>query len=116
MFKKVSLMLVVGAALVLAGCTTSPSPGATDVANKITTTTQTVRDKAAAAQGYATQFCGYLPTLTSVISIFNSGIGSDARTVGDAICNAVTSIPLADGPGDRLPRVNGVVLKGKFVK
>lgn len=110
------LLLIAGMAASLAACTTAPSPTATNVANKITTTTATIKEKAVVAQDYATKICGYLPTIASVISIFNSGFSVDAAVVGGAICNAVTNIPLADGPGDHLPRVNGVVIKGKFVK
>lgn len=114
--RKAFLILALTAMATLGACNTLPSPAASDAASKITTTTKTLRDKAAAAQGYATQLCGYLPTLTSVISIFNSGFGTDAQVVGDAICNAVTSVPLADGPGDHRPRVNGVVVTGKFIR
>lgn len=95
----------------LAGCTT-----AQDIATSITTVTQSVQEKARSAQGYATQICGFVPTIASVIAIFNSGFSQDVSTVANAICNAVTSVPLADGPGDHLPRVNGIVVRGRFVK
>lgn len=97
--------------LTLAGCQT-----AQDVATSITTVTQSTKEKIKSVQGYATQICGYLPYASAVIGIFNSGYSNDVSTVSNAICNAVTSIPLADGPGDRKPRVNGVVIKGQFVK
>ena len=51
-----------------------------------------------------------------VIAIFNSGFSSSVATVGNANCDAVTSVPLADGPGDHKPRVNGVIVKGKFIR
>ena len=105
-------LLIIGAmTLALAGCQT-----AQDLATDITTVTQTTKEKVKSVQGYATQICGYLPAAASVIGIFNSGFGSGVSAVSNAICNAVTSIPLADGPGDRKPRVNGVVIKGTFVK
>jgi len=48
--------------------------------------------------------------------LFNTGFSTSASIVGGAVCDAVTNITLADGPGDRKPRVNGVVIKGSFVK
>lgn len=104
--------LIIGiACLALAGCQT-----AQDVATAITTATQTATEKVKSVQGYTVQVCGYLPAAASVIGIFNSGYSNAVAAVGSAICNAVTSIPLADGPGDHKPRVNGVIIKGSFVK
>ena len=104
--------LIVGVlALALAGCTQT----AQDVATTITTATQTTTEKVKSVQGYAVSVCGYLPAAASVIGIFNSNFSSSVAIVGSAICNAVTSIPLADG-GSRVPKVNGVVIKGTFVK
>jgi len=104
--------LIIGAlTLTLAGCQT-----AQEIATTITTATQTTTEKVKSVQGYAVQVCGYLPAAASVIGIFNSNFSSSVAVVGNAICNAVTSIPLADGPGDRKPRVNGIVIKGGFVR
>lgn len=97
--------------LALAGCQT-----ATELATNITTATQTTKEKVKSVQGYAVALCGFLPTTAAIIGIFNSNFSNSVATVGNAICNAVTSIPLADGPGDRKPRVNGVIVTGKFVK
>lgn len=107
--KKFLILGMLGFAL--AGCTT-----AKEIATTITTTTQSVTEKAKETQGYAVTVCGYLPALASVIAIFNSGFSSNVAVVGNAVCDAVTSIPLADGPGDHKPRVNGVVVQGKFVR
>jgi|SRR5690606_37196957 len=104
-------ILIIGALLALAGCQT-----ATDVATTITTATQTTKEKVKSVQGYAVSLCGYLPAASSVIGIFNSNYSNSVAVVGGAICDAVTNITLADGPGDRKPRVNGVVVTGKFVK
>lgn len=82
-------------------------------------TVKTINDigaKVAQVQSYATQLCSYLPTAATVVGIFNSGFAGDVAAVGSAICNAVTTRPLAEGPGDRVPRVNGVVVKGRFVQ
>lgn len=108
--KKFLIIGVMGLALV--GCNQT----AQEVATTITTATQTTTEKVKSVQGYAVSLCGYLPVASSIIAIFNSNYSSNVAVVGNAICNAVTSIPLADGPGDRKPRVNGVVVKGTFVK
>lgn len=99
-------------ALTLAGCNQT----AQDIATNITTVTQTTKEKVKSVQGYTVSVCGYLPTAASIIAVFNSNYSNAVAAVGGAICNVVTSIPLADGPGDRKPRVNGVVIKGKFVR
>lgn len=68
-------------------------------------------------QGATVQACKFLPTAATVASLLSSSSSiSTAASIASAICNAVTSIPLADGPGDRKPRVNGIVIKGQFVK
>lgn len=105
------LLIISALCLGLVGCQT-----AQDVATSITTVTQTTAQKVKSVQGYATQICSYVPLASSVVNIFSSGYSSDVSTVANAICDAVTSIPLADGPGDHKPRVNGVVIKGSFVK
>ena len=62
------------------------------------------------------QGCGFVPTLETIAGILTaSPFVPAAGAVADAICNAVTTIPFADGPGDHLPRVNNVVVKGYFV-
>lgn len=105
-------LLIVGVlAVALAGCTQT----AQDVATTITQTTQTTKEKVKSVQGYAVAVCGYLPAAASVIGIFNSGFSNSVAVVGGAICNAATSIPFADG-GSRKILVNGVVVKGTFVK
>ena len=99
-------MMAAVAAVSLAACDTT---GAVKTINDVDA-------KVSMVQSYATQLCSYLPTAATIIGIFSSGFSSDVSAVGSAICNAVTNRPLADGPGDRRPRVNGVVVKGKFVK
>jgi len=116
--------LIVGVlALALAGCSATSSPTAQKIAANINNAVTTVQDnavtiqaKAKLAQSYAMQICAYDPTISSVVAIINSGFSADVGVVANAICNAVTSIPLADGPGDHKPRVNGIVVKGSFVK
>lgn len=73
-------------------------------------------------QGQTVAACSYLPTAETIGAIAKTlyspsipfvDVGS---VIANKICDAVTNIPLADGPGDHKPRVNGVVVKGKFVK
>ena len=116
--------LIIGSlTLALAGCSTTSSPVAQKIAANIDNAVTSVKDnattiqaKAKVAQSYAAQICSYVPTIASVVAIINSGFSADVGVVANAICNAVTSIPLADGPGDHKPRVNGIVIKGAFVK
>jgi len=74
-------------------------------------TTQTV-DKIKEVQNYTALACKFLPTVATVAAIFNQQAGSSISGVGGAICDAVTSVPLADGPGDRKPRVGKVIVRG----
>ncbi len=106
------ILIIAATALALAGCNQT----AKEVATTITTATQTTKEKVSSVQGYAVSLCGYLPAASAIIGIFNSNYSNNVSTVGNAICDAVTTITLADGPGDRRPKVNGVVVTGKFVK
>lgn len=73
--------------------------------------------KISQVQTYTKLACSFIPTVATVAKIFATGGTVDSATsVANAICNAVTTAPLADGPGDRIPRVNGVVIKGNFVR
>lgn len=70
-------------------------------------------------QTYTQQVCKFVPTAATLISLFNSGTGMSVSAIGDAICNAVSTNPLAEGdvPGYyKAARVNGVVIKGKFTR
>lgn len=88
-------------ALALAGCVTA---GQIDANIK-------------AVQEATRKGCSYVATVETVAKIFASGSGfATAASVAAAICTAVTTAPLADGPGDRIPRVNGVVIKGRYVR
>ncbi len=78
-------------------------------------TSQDVDTKVAQVQSIATQVCRFVPTVSTIIKIFSTGLDG-VTDAANAICNAVTNRPLADGPGDRTPRVRGIVVKGKFVR
>ena len=74
-------------------------------------------------QGKIVAACGYLPLAQTVAEVAATFVGAGAAinlagTVVQSICTAVTTNPLADGPGARnyKPRVNGVRIKGSFVR
>lgn len=75
----------------------------------------------AKVQGATVSACSYLPTAKTVASVAKVlyspfiPVLDFGATVADAICRAVTNVPLADGPGDHLPRVKGVVIEGRRV-
>lgn len=104
--------MIAGAAIGLAACNKTAS----DIATTITTSVQDTKTKVKSVQNYTVSLCSYLPAVASITALFNSNYSQNVAIVGTAICNAVTSIPLADGPGDRKPRVNGIVIKGKFLR
>ncbi len=96
------ILLMCAASIALAGCVT-----AKDAA-----------DKVAEVQNSAKMICGFVPTLATVTALFSTDIGRSVGEWGAVICNAVTTNPLADGPGpaNYKPVVNGVTIKGKFVR
>ncbi len=79
-----------------------------------TQTTASVIATAKQVQAYAVRYCQFEPILASVVSLINAGAGVTVDAIGGAICNAATSIPLADG-GTRRIVVNGVVIKGRRI-
>lgn len=95
------LLLLIGMALPLAAC----DPNV----------------ETAKVQGATVAGCRYLPTAKTVVSVAKvlyspASMALDfGSVVADAICNAVTNAPLADGPGDRIPRVRGIVIEGRRV-
>ncbi len=77
-------------------------------------TATTVVAAAKQVQAYAVRYCQYEPILASVISLVNASAGMTVDAIGGTLCNAATSIPLADG-GTRKIVVNGVVIKGRRI-
>lgn len=99
-------LLVIPVVLALGGCAgTVPSTG--DINTKITE-----------IQAVTRQICSFVPTAQTVARILSAlgvpGI-SVVSDVAGQICAAVTTAPLADG-GPRQAKVNGVVIRGKFVR
>lgn len=106
--KRLFIGVAAAAALALAGCNATSQ----DVAGKINEASAAVEQ----VQDYAVKVCGFLPYASSIVAIFDSGYSTSVSAVGGAICNAVTNLPLADGPGKREPRVNGVLVEGRRLK
>ena len=98
--KKLVLIL----ALALGGCGTT---GGVISSDQISQTAKQI-------QGYTRTVCSFVPTIATVASIISARAGN-VLTIGNDICAAITTAPLADG-GPRAARVSGVALKGKFVR
>ncbi len=112
-------VLLLSACLIgLSGCATVATPDFAEkskaLAANIAATSQSITEKISSAKAYTLQVCNYVPTSASLIALFNSSFGAAVGTVGDAIVNAVRSAPFADGPANF--RVNGVMVKGRFVR
>lgn len=69
--------------------------------------------------------CKYVPTASTVAKVISAVVGgaggniiNSVGGIAQAICDAVTNNPLAEGPvpGYHTPTVAGVKLKGSFVK
>lgn len=66
---------------------------------------------------YTATTCKYLPTTTTVLKILTKATVVDTVAgVGNEICLAISTLPLAEGPGKRQAVVRGVVVKGSFVR
>ncbi len=98
-------LIAVSATLLLAGC-----------AGSIPTSGGAIKD----IQNAAANICRFVPTAKTVADILLSGsMGvQTALSIATSICNAVTINPLADGPGAKnyKPTVNGVRIRGQFIK
>jgi hypothetical protein len=96
--------LVLITALALGGCATVPT------ASDITTRAQQI-------QQYTRLFCSFVPTIATVAAIINREATATASQMAVDICAAVTTAPLAEGPGRRGPPMyKGVRIKGSFVQ
>lgn len=113
-------LILIALVLPLVGCgTTAPlpstGPGLLSPLVNSGVITEATRIKARQVQIEAHDYCQYVPTLASLISLVSSGIGGTAAAIGKVVCDTVTTAPLADG-GGRLAYVNGVRIHGKFVR
>lgn len=79
--------------------------------------TQETNDTIKQVRDYTVIACGYLPTAATIAKIItNSTIVDTAQGIAAQICAAVTTLPLAEGPGKRQAVVKGIVVKGRFVR
>lgn len=99
--KKLALILCLG----LGGCATA----------QLQQNTADVVAKAKIVQAKVVQYCQFAPALASVTKLISATIGNDVEFLANEICNAATSIPLADG-GTRKIIVRGVEIKGHRVR
>lgn len=104
MIRKFLTACVVVSAIGLSGC----AGGAKLDAARVGELVAEVRD-------IARTTCGFLPiadTVAAILAVGNPAL-SAAGPIAHAICNAVTAPAAARG--ERVPTVNGVRVKGKFV-
>ena len=98
--------IVVLASLTLAGCATTPTAG------NISETAQQI-------QSYTRLACSFVPTIATIAALLSKGGSSSVATIAQDICSAVTQ-PVTFGIMSRgapvVPMVNGVKIKGSFVK
>lgn len=74
-----------------------------------------ISETAKKIQSYTRLACGFLPTVSTIAAILSRGASAGPAAIASDICAAVTTVPLADGPGHK-PKVAGVVVHGKFVR
>lgn len=103
-------LLICVACVALSGCASMgplPSSGAN---SEIAAVVQQVR-------AYAVRACSFLPTAETVANIFFSGNPAlmTAEGIGNAICSAVSALSVRRGGAVRVPRVAGVVIRGRRV-
>ena len=80
-------------------------------------TTQDINQSVAQVQSYTQTICKFVPTATVVAKILAAGTMVDtASGVAIGICDALSTAPLADGPGKPGAYYRGVRLEGKRVK
>ena len=94
-------IVVIGLCLGLAGCAGTSREEISATAKQI--------------QEYTKLACSFVPTIGTIANILSTGVATPAIAIANEICLAVSTAPLADG-GRRIPKVNGVVIKGSFVK
>lgn len=95
-------VLVLCATLALGGCITSrdliPTPSDSST-------------KAKQIQSYVKIGCGVIPTIGTISAILGQASWVGVAQVGEEICTAITTMPLAEGPNKPKPMVRGVVIR-----
>lgn len=101
--KKILLALIVAASV--AGCQTVKAP----------VTPAQAQASVAKVQAYTRAACSFIPTAATVLAIFKASSAAESvLSIGGAICNAVA--PNVQAFVATVPTVNGVVIRGVFVK
>lgn len=69
-------------------------------------------------QSYAQTACKFYPLASTVVSLISGGINQSVQAVGQAICDAITTNPLAEGDKPGYYKAAGAVVtpSGKVVK
>jgi len=66
-------------------------------------------------QNAVAQACNFLPTAQTIAALLGKSI--PVPQIVTSVCNAVTTRPLAEGPGRaKAPKVAGVTIRGQFLK
>ncbi len=67
-------------------------------------------------QAIAAQACGFVPLAQTITAILTAGQFTEAFTIANAICSAVTAPPPPGATRQaRVPMVSGVPVRGHFV-
>lgn len=112
---KILALAVIPLGLMLGGCPQGlPQGGLPGVTTQLPSGAQ-ISTTAKKIQNVTKIACGFVPTVGTIINILASGVATPAIAIAQDICQAVTTVPLADG-GPRAAKVYGVAIKGSFVK
>lgn len=77
-------------------------------------TSTEINDKVKQVQQITSTACKFIPTVSTIVSIFSKSAGS-AFSVASDICAAISTAPLADGPGKPGAYSHGVRIRGKHI-
>lgn len=105
--RKTIMAAMLSGAMLLGGCATVGQPVEID---KIIVQVQSI----------TRQVCGFIPIAQTITAIVTAGQFTEAFSIANAICAAVTAPPREAMPGARsaprrAPFVSGVPVKGRFV-
>ncbi len=102
--KKLMLAAMLSGTMLLGGCATLSTPGGRD-------------DFIKQVQAITAQACGFIPIASTIVGIVAAGQFVVAFDVANAICAAIVAQPRTAGARQaRTPTVNGVPVRGSFVR
>lgn len=95
--------------------------GSLSLASCATTTSTQIDQTIAQVQAITQQVCKFVPTVATVAKIIATLAGAaavidTASTVAHGICDALTTAPQAEGPGQSGAYFRGVHIRGRYVK